>query len=156
MEITLPFLGRHFVPNALSAIAAASLFGIELEKVKEALEHLSPFPMRMEVLALKEGVTPDQRCLQCQSKIDGTGPGDPFGDEGKGQGHCGAGRYAGTGRIFRGGPSANSERRLESFPSIFFSLWGRRHLSLLNRPFVMDWIRRGQELWRAIPKPLPY
>ena len=57
MEITLPLLGRHFVPNALSAIAAASLFGIELEKVKEALEHLSPSPMRMEVLRPKEGVT---------------------------------------------------------------------------------------------------
>jgi UDP-N-acetylmuramoyl-tripeptide--D-alanyl-D-alanine ligase len=57
LEITLPFLGRHFVPNALSAIAAASLFGIELEKVKEALEHLSPSPMRMEVLRPKEGVT---------------------------------------------------------------------------------------------------
>jgi UDP-N-acetylmuramoyl-tripeptide--D-alanyl-D-alanine ligase len=57
LEITLPFLGRHFVPNALSAIAAASLFGIELDKVKEALEHLSPSPMRMEVLRPKEGVT---------------------------------------------------------------------------------------------------
>ncbi len=57
MEITLPLLGRHFVPNALSAIASASLFGIELEKVKEALENLQPFPMRMEVLRPKEGVT---------------------------------------------------------------------------------------------------
>jgi UDP-N-acetylmuramoyl-tripeptide--D-alanyl-D-alanine ligase len=57
MEITLPFLGGHFVPNALSAIAAASLFGIELEKVKEALEHLSPFPMRMEVLRPRGGIT---------------------------------------------------------------------------------------------------
>ena len=57
MEITLPFLGGHFVSNALSAIAAASLFGIELEKVKEALEHLSPSPMRMEVLRPQEGVT---------------------------------------------------------------------------------------------------
>ena len=57
MEITLPFLGGYFVPNALSAIASASLFGIELEKVKEALEHLSPSPMRMEVLRPKEGVT---------------------------------------------------------------------------------------------------
>jgi UDP-N-acetylmuramoyl-tripeptide--D-alanyl-D-alanine ligase len=57
MEITLPLLGRHFVPNALSAIAAASLFGIELEKAKEALEHLSAFPMRMEILRLKEGVS---------------------------------------------------------------------------------------------------
>jgi len=57
MEITLPFLGGHFIPNALSAIAVASLFGIELEKVKEALEHLSPCPMRMEVLRPQEGVT---------------------------------------------------------------------------------------------------
>jgi UDP-N-acetylmuramoyl-tripeptide--D-alanyl-D-alanine ligase len=57
MEINLPLLGKHFVPNALSAIAAASLFGIELEKVKEALEHVPPSPMRMEVLRLKEGVT---------------------------------------------------------------------------------------------------
>jgi len=57
LEITLPLLGRHFVPNALSAIASASLFGVELEKVKEALEHLQPSPMRMEVLRLKEGVT---------------------------------------------------------------------------------------------------
>jgi UDP-N-acetylmuramoyl-tripeptide--D-alanyl-D-alanine ligase len=56
MEITLPFFGGHFVPNALSAIAAASLFGIELEKMKEALEHLSPSSMRMEVLRLKGGV----------------------------------------------------------------------------------------------------
>ena len=57
LEITLPLLGRHFVPNALSAIASASLFGIELEKVKEALEHLPPSPMRMEVLHPKEGIT---------------------------------------------------------------------------------------------------
>jgi len=57
LEITLPFLGGHFVSNALSAIAAASLFGIELEKVKEALEHLSPSPMRMEILHPQEGVT---------------------------------------------------------------------------------------------------
>jgi UDP-N-acetylmuramoyl-tripeptide--D-alanyl-D-alanine ligase len=57
MEITLPLLGGHFVPNALSAIASASLFGIELEKVKEALENLQPSPMRMEVLRPKEGVT---------------------------------------------------------------------------------------------------
>jgi len=55
MEVTLPFLGGHFVLNALSAIAAASLFGIELEKVKEALEHLSPSSMRMEVLRLRGG-----------------------------------------------------------------------------------------------------
>ncbi len=48
LEIHLPLLGRHFVLNALSAIAGATLFGIPLEKAKEALEHFRPFPMRME------------------------------------------------------------------------------------------------------------
>lgn len=57
LAIRLPYLGRHFVPNALSAVAAASLFGIDMERVKEALEHLSPSPMRMEVLRLKGGVS---------------------------------------------------------------------------------------------------
>ena len=54
-EITLPLLGRHFVPDALSAIAIAALFGIDLEKVKEVLEHFRPAPMRMEVLSLGNG-----------------------------------------------------------------------------------------------------
>jgi UDP-N-acetylmuramoyl-tripeptide--D-alanyl-D-alanine ligase len=57
MEIVLPLLGKHFVPNALSAIAVSTLFGIELEKIKEALEHLQPSPMRMEVIRLKDGIT---------------------------------------------------------------------------------------------------
>ena len=55
-EIALPLLGRHFVPNALSAIAVASLFGIDLEKAKKALEHFRPSPMRMETVRLKDGV----------------------------------------------------------------------------------------------------
>jgi UDP-N-acetylmuramoyl-tripeptide--D-alanyl-D-alanine ligase len=54
-EITLPLLGRHFVPGALSAIAIAALFGIDLERVKEVLEHFRPAPMRMEVLSLGHG-----------------------------------------------------------------------------------------------------
>ena len=54
-EMTLPLLGRHFVPDALSAIAIAALFGIDLEKVKEVLEHFRPAPMRMEVLSLGSG-----------------------------------------------------------------------------------------------------
>ena len=57
MEIILPLLGTHFVSNALSAVAAASLFGIELEKVKGALEHFHPFRMRMEVIPLGGGKT---------------------------------------------------------------------------------------------------
>ncbi len=55
IEIVLPLLGRHFVLNALSAVAVASLFGIEVEKVKEALENFQPFPMRMEIVHLGRG-----------------------------------------------------------------------------------------------------
>ena len=56
MEVHLPLLGRHFVPNALSAIAVASLFGIELEKAKGALRNFLSFPMRMEFIPLKGGI----------------------------------------------------------------------------------------------------
>jgi UDP-N-acetylmuramoyl-tripeptide--D-alanyl-D-alanine ligase len=57
MEIHLQLLGRHFVPNALSAIAVACLFGVELKQAKEAIEHFQSFPMRMEVVPLKGGKT---------------------------------------------------------------------------------------------------
>lgn len=53
MEIHLRLLGRHFVPNALSAVAVACLFGVEVRQAKEALEHFQPFPMRMEIIPLK-------------------------------------------------------------------------------------------------------
>lgn len=56
-EVRLSLLGRHFVYNALSAIATASLFGIEKVKTIEALEQFRPFPMRMEVLSLGRGIT---------------------------------------------------------------------------------------------------
>lgn len=56
-EIRLPLLGKHFVYDALSAIAAASLFGIELDRAKETLERFGSFSMRMEVLSLEGGVT---------------------------------------------------------------------------------------------------
>ncbi len=57
MEIHLRLLGRHFIPNALSAIAAACLFGVEVKQVKEALENFQPIPMRMEIVPLKGGKT---------------------------------------------------------------------------------------------------
>ena len=57
VEIRLPLFGRHFVYNALSAIAIASLFGIEVMKAKEALESFHPFPMRMEIIHLEDGKT---------------------------------------------------------------------------------------------------
>lgn len=55
IKIILPLLGRHFVSNALSAIGVARLFGVEVKKAKEALEHFRPFPMRMEVVHLGGG-----------------------------------------------------------------------------------------------------
>jgi UDP-N-acetylmuramoyl-tripeptide--D-alanyl-D-alanine ligase len=56
-EMTLPLVGRHFVPNALSAFAVATVFGIAWDKVKEALERFQPPPMRMEVWRLGGGKT---------------------------------------------------------------------------------------------------
>jgi UDP-N-acetylmuramoyl-tripeptide--D-alanyl-D-alanine ligase len=56
-EIHLRLLGRHFVPNALSALAVSCLFGVEVKQAKEALENFQPFPMRMEVIPLKGGKT---------------------------------------------------------------------------------------------------
>jgi UDP-N-acetylmuramoyl-tripeptide--D-alanyl-D-alanine ligase len=55
MEVHLRLMGRHFVPNALSAIAVACLFGVELKQAKEAIEHFQSFPMRMELVPLKGG-----------------------------------------------------------------------------------------------------
>lgn len=56
-EIRLPLLGRHFVHNALSAVAAATLFGVEPEKTKEALEQFRPISMRMDIHSLEGGKT---------------------------------------------------------------------------------------------------
>ena len=56
-EIVLPLLGRHFVPDALAAIAISALFGIGLGTVKEVLERFRPAPMRMEVVSLGAGKT---------------------------------------------------------------------------------------------------
>ncbi len=57
IEVNLPLLGRHFVPNALCAIAVASLFGIEVKKSKEAIEDFQPVHMRMEMIRLEGGKT---------------------------------------------------------------------------------------------------
>ena len=57
VEIDLPLLGRQFIPNALSAMAVACLFGVEVKEAKKALENFKPFPMRMEVVPLQGGKT---------------------------------------------------------------------------------------------------
>ncbi len=56
-EVLLPLLGRYFVSNALSAIATATLFGIDPEKTLEALEQFRPYPMRMEMFSFENGIT---------------------------------------------------------------------------------------------------
>jgi UDP-N-acetylmuramoyl-tripeptide--D-alanyl-D-alanine ligase len=56
-EVHLRLLGRHFVPNALSAVAVACLFGVEVSRAREALENFQSFPMRMEVIPLRRGET---------------------------------------------------------------------------------------------------
>ena len=56
-EVILPAFGRHFVMNALSAVAVASLFKIDLKDVKTALEQFRPYAMRMEMIPLPEGKT---------------------------------------------------------------------------------------------------
>jgi UDP-N-acetylmuramoyl-tripeptide--D-alanyl-D-alanine ligase len=50
VEIHLPLLGRQFIPNALSAMAVACLFGVEVKEAKQALENYRPFSMRMEIV----------------------------------------------------------------------------------------------------------
>jgi UDP-N-acetylmuramoyl-tripeptide--D-alanyl-D-alanine ligase len=57
IPLALPLLGRHFVLDALSAVAVASLFGVDAERAKGALERLNPSPMRMEVSHLDGGRT---------------------------------------------------------------------------------------------------
>ncbi len=56
-EVVLRAFGRHFVMNALSAVAVSSLFGIDLKDVKAALEQFRPYTMRMEMIPLPEGRT---------------------------------------------------------------------------------------------------
>ena len=51
-RVVLPAFGRHFVMNALSAVAVASLFEIDLKDVKAALEQFRPYAMRMEIIPL--------------------------------------------------------------------------------------------------------
>ncbi len=55
--IVLSLLGRQFVYHALSAIATASLFGIDQEKTLEALTQFRPYSMRMEILSFENGAT---------------------------------------------------------------------------------------------------
>ena len=103
MEIHLPLLGRHFVPNALSAVAIACLFGVEVQRIKEALENFQPFPHEDGGGSSQRRNYPDQRCLQRQSLFDGDGLGDSCGSERKGKGDRCLRGYVRAREFHRGG-----------------------------------------------------
>jgi UDP-N-acetylmuramoyl-tripeptide--D-alanyl-D-alanine ligase len=54
-DMTLPVFGKHFVADALAALAVSTLFGINEKKARGALEQFKPYPMRMEVFPLADG-----------------------------------------------------------------------------------------------------
>jgi UDP-N-acetylmuramoyl-tripeptide--D-alanyl-D-alanine ligase len=57
VEVAFPMMGISSVYNALAGTAVASVFGVQLKKIKERLEGVKPFPMRMEIIRLGNGAT---------------------------------------------------------------------------------------------------
>ncbi len=57
IDVHLPLLGKHNVLNALAATAAALLVNINLEDIKQGLEHIQPAPGRLQLHTLANGVT---------------------------------------------------------------------------------------------------
>ncbi|MFB0506995.1 MAG: UDP-N-acetylmuramoyl-tripeptide--D-alanyl-D-alanine ligase [Thermodesulfobacteriota bacterium] len=57
VEVAFPMMGISAIHNALAATAVASLFGVHLKEIKERLEGVKPFPMRMEIIRLVNGAT---------------------------------------------------------------------------------------------------
>jgi UDP-N-acetylmuramoyl-tripeptide--D-alanyl-D-alanine ligase len=61
-EFTLPMPGRHNVQNALAAIAAASVFSVTPEAIREALAEFKNLHQRSEILTLLGNVTVINDC----------------------------------------------------------------------------------------------
>ncbi len=57
VEVAFPMMGISAIYNALAATAVATLFGVHLKEMKERLEGVKPFPMRMEIIRLVNGAT---------------------------------------------------------------------------------------------------
>jgi UDP-N-acetylmuramoyl-tripeptide--D-alanyl-D-alanine ligase len=57
IPIALRLIGRHQVHNALAAAATASALGLGMDDIQKGLEAFQPPPMRMEVIALGQGIT---------------------------------------------------------------------------------------------------
>ncbi len=56
ININIPSIGKHNVYNALRSASVGTIFGVELDLIKEALETYQPMDMRMQRLEI-EGVT---------------------------------------------------------------------------------------------------
>jgi UDP-N-acetylmuramoyl-tripeptide--D-alanyl-D-alanine ligase len=54
---SVPFAGRHYVMNALAAVALGSHFGIDLDQIVASLRQLRQNPMRGQVLTFEDGFT---------------------------------------------------------------------------------------------------
>jgi UDP-N-acetylmuramoyl-tripeptide--D-alanyl-D-alanine ligase len=56
-RLELPLIGRHNVMNAVAALAAASVWGIDAEDAQRVFPQLQPADKRGEVVKFEEGVT---------------------------------------------------------------------------------------------------
>jgi murE/murF fusion protein len=57
VEVVSPMMGISSVYNALAGTAVATVFGVQLKEIKQRLEEVKPFSMRMEIVRLANGAT---------------------------------------------------------------------------------------------------
>jgi UDP-N-acetylmuramoyl-tripeptide--D-alanyl-D-alanine ligase len=56
LDINLPLLGHHNIQNALAAVAATLVIGIDPDAIKKGLESIQPAPGRLQLHILPNGV----------------------------------------------------------------------------------------------------
>jgi UDP-N-acetylmuramoylalanine--D-glutamate ligase len=53
----IPLLGRHNVENAMAAVAAANVLGVQMNSVARGIKAYTPSPHRLQIVAVQDGVT---------------------------------------------------------------------------------------------------
>ena len=96
-------------------IAIAALFGIDLEVVKEVLEHFRPAPMRMEVHSLGNGSTLINDAYNANPRSVEMALETLAEAKGGGRAIAVLGDMLELGRSCRGGPSAGREKGRRAF-----------------------------------------
>jgi UDP-N-acetylmuramoyl-tripeptide--D-alanyl-D-alanine ligase len=56
VAVQMQLLGRHLVTNALAAAAVGEFFGLKLNSIRDGLQGLAPYKMRMERMTTRTGV----------------------------------------------------------------------------------------------------